>query len=369
MTVRTDTYAPDFRIEVNGQVFLHGMTADTTGANVDIISVSITETINKPDSFSIAVREHNPEPGRFAGDKLTWLDHKVFDEESPVEIELGYRGNRGVKLIGRIKGMNVDFPESGAPTLKVRGLSLYDDLFRKTRRKPFDQKTDSQIASELAKDAGLQANVETTNVIHPLVSPEGATYAAFLQKRAQRLNFEVAVKQKALVFRRPTYLVDNAPALTLWWGRDLRSFTPDVATGKLVSQVEVRNTQTGQGGAKKPLVGRVTATQVPARLGAKSGLALSAEKFGLNTFYLDDQQVNSQEEAVTVARAELERRAIEYITGRGSCIGNPQLASRTVIHLKGLGSRFSGTYYVTSTTHSIDANGYRTEFEVKRDGR
>jgi hypothetical protein len=98
-------------------------------------------------------------------------------------------------------------------------------------------------------------------------------------------------------------------------------------------------------------------------------LVLSAEKFGLNTFYLDDQQVSSQEEAMAVARAELERRAIEYITGRGSCIGNPQLVSRKVILLKGLGSRFSGKYYVTSTTHTIDANGYRTEFVVKRDGR
>ena len=68
-----------------------------------------------------------------------------------------------------------------------------------------------------------------------------------------------------------------------------------------------------------------------------------------------------------VARAELERRDLDYITAHGSCMGNPQLVSRIVIELKRLGAKLSGRYYVTSTTHTIDANGYRTEFEAKRD--
>ena len=360
MTVNTAFYVPDFEIKINGETFSHGKT-------VDIISVRITETINQADSFSITVREHNPQPERFASNELKWLDNKTFDEGNKIWIEMGYRGNRAVKLQGKIKGMSVTFPESGAPTLDVRGLSDYDKLFRKMRRKPFDQKKDSEIAAELARDADLTVDAEDTQVKHPLVSPEGATDADFLLGRAHRINYEVAVKDGKLLFKRPTYLVDPSPQLILTWGKDLRSFTPTVATGKMVTQVEVRNTRTGEGGGKQALAGVASASQIQPVLGAVSGLQRSAKEFGTNTMLMQDQRLSSPAEATTLPRAELERRALEYVTGRGACIGNPQLVSRTVIKLQGLGKRFSGSYYVTSTTHTIDANGYRTEFEAKRD--
>ena len=50
-------------------------------------------------------------------------------------------------------------------------------------------------------------------------------------------------------------------------------------------------------------------------------------------------------------------------------MGNPKLQSRVLVELKGLGRRFSGNYYVTSTTHTIDSGGYRTDFEAKRNAR
>jgi uncharacterized protein len=360
MTVRTDFYVPDFEIIINGQSFRYGM-------NVDILSVSITETINQADSFTFTVREHNPKPERFAGGELTWLDSHTFDELNKIQVEVGYQGNRAIKLKGKITGMNATFPETGAPTLTIRGLSEYDELFRATRRKPFDDKTDSEIASELAGALGLKADVEDTQVKHALVSPDGATYAAILQERARRLNYEIAVKFDKLVFRRPTYLTNPSPTLTLIWGQDLRSFTPNISTNKMVSRVEVRNTQTGGGGPKKALVGLATASQIQPVLGTKSGLVQSEKKFGSNTQLMQEQRLAGQAEATSLPRAELERRAIEYITAHGSCIGNPKLVSRTVVELQRLGKRFSGSYYVTSTTHSIDANGYRTEFEAKRD--
>jgi hypothetical protein len=40
-----------------------------------------------------------------------------------------------------------------------------------------------------------------------------------------------------------------------------------------------------------------------------------------------------------------------------------------VIELIGLGRGFSGRYYVTSTTHSVNTSGYQTNFEVKRNGK
>lgn len=363
MTVQTDFYVPDFEIIINGQSFRYGR-------NVDVMSVSITETINQADSFSITVREHNPKPGRFASGDLAWLDNNLFDEGNQIEIELGYQNNRAVKLKGHIMGMNVNFPESGAPTLTVRGYSLYHQLHRKKRRKPFDAKTDSGIAREIAGALGLRPDVKEVDMQHPLVSPIGTSYAAILEERAKRLNFEVKVKDDTLIFKRPTYLVSASPALTLVWGESLRSFAPNVSIHNMPTKIEARNTQTGQGGSKKEaLVGSATVEDVPSVLGSTSGLARAKDSFGDSVLLAGDQRLASPGEAKSLPKAEMERRALDYIVAHGSCIGNPQLVSRQVIELKGLGKRFSGKYYVTSTTHTIGTNGYLTEFEAKRDGR
>ena len=81
----------------------------------------------------------------------------------------------------------------------------------------------------------------------------------------------------------------------------------------------------------------------------------------------DDQQISTPEEAQEVAVAQYRRAAIDFVEADGATIGEPRLVSQSVIKLVGLGKRLSGLYYVTSTTHTIDANGYRTTFHAKRD--
>ena len=47
-------------------------------------------------------------------------------------------------------------------------------------------------------------------------------------------------------------------------------------------------------------------------------------------------------------------------------IGDATIRSGSVIELKGLGARFSGLYYVTSTTHVVAHTGYTTRFAAVR---
>lgn len=53
--------------------------------------------------------------------------------------------------------------------------------------------------------------------------------------------------------------------------------------------------------------------------------------------------------------------------GEGVCDGRTDLRAGTVVKIEGLGERFSGLYYVTSTTHSYTLKyGYRMAFTVRR---
>ena len=78
-------------------------------------------------------------------------------------------------------------------------------------------------------------------------------------------------------------------------------------------------------------------------------------------------------EPVTVASAprqiikELIPRLNQRLTGSGSTVGDPRIRAGTVLRLEGLGAQFGGLYRVTSATHTIDASGYRTRFNVRKE--
>jgi phage protein D len=55
------------------------------------------------------------------------------------------------------------------------------------------------------------------------------------------------------------------------------------------------------------------------------------------------------------------------VKANASVPGLPDIRSGTVLLIDGVGERFSGRYFVTSTTHSIGDSGYTTQFECRRE--
>lgn len=369
--VNTERYAPDYRVLIGGvDVGDRFDLVDALRARpVDLVSLSITETVNQADTFAISLRSRHHELERFPnGAELAWVDDDALQAETEVVIEMGYVGNLGVKLVGVIKAASFSFAESGLINVRVDGQSLYARLFEQRRRQPFADKTDSAIAEQIAGLARLGSVVDPTTIEYPTVSNRDTTLAAILQSRADRIYYELTVKERTLYFQRPRYLVDLSPAATLVWGESLTSFSPRINTNGLVTRVEVRNTRTSHGGATAPIVAVVEAADVAPVLGKRSGAQLLRTKSVDKRMLSEDQQVTTVEEAAAIARAQVRSKAIGFVQAQGSTIGNPQIRARSVIELQRLGRQLSGLYYVTSTTHTIDGNGYKTDFQAKRDG-
>lgn len=356
-------YAPDFLITVGGIKLRHGV-------SIEVISLAITESYDKADSFTFTISDRHPERARFAGGpELLWMDSEIFDEGREVRIEMGYIDNRSLKFEGEITAVSPSFPESGVPTLTVRGFSLLNKLQSRHRSEPFESATDSGIAEEIAREMGLTPVVDVTEAKHPLFAPNDASYNEILLKRAKRIGYEVAVKERTLYFQKPRYIEHPPPTFTLEWGKDLINFAPTINMNNMVTEVTVRGSQTSQGGDKTPIVGKAGAGRVRVTMGTQSGPQIAVASKREKKVLLDEHDVVDQKEADLIALAHLESAALEYLSGRGATIGDPKLVARQVIELKGLGKRFSGNYYIVSTTHTISASGYRTDFEVKRNGR
>ena len=77
--------------------------------------------------------------------------------------------------------------------------------------------------------------------------------------------------------------------------------------------------------------------------------------------------IESQAEADTLAKQTLEGIAKDMLKGSGSVVGLPDLRAGGIVEIDGMGQRFSGRYFVTSTTHTIGDGGYSTQFECRRE--
>ena len=91
------------------------------------------------------------------------------------------------------------------------------------------------------------------------------------------------------------------------------------------------------------------------------------QSFGQRREIISDRPVNSLDEAKTLAFETLTDIAKDMIKGSGSTVGLPDLRAGRIAFLDGLGARFSGRYFITSTTHTSGDGGYTTSFECRRE--
>ena len=80
-----------------------------------------------------------------------------------------------------------------------------------------------------------------------------------------------------------------------------------------------------------------------------------------------DKPVYSEKDAKAVGLAILKDRVKEVVKASVTCVGLPDLRAGRKVQIAGLGARFSGTYFITDTTHTINDSGYVTKFNARRE--
>jgi phage protein D len=361
--METKTYVPIYRIKIKHKEF-------KMGENLDIQSVSIREHTQGADTFTIKVIDKHSQwkEGYFFSKVLMWTDDGLFEEGNEVEIRLGYLHDfedHYVKLMGEITGCEIDFPQSGPPTLTVEGKSFYRWLQESRPKLRFQNKTISQIAEYVAEKVGLESEVEPTQ-IKQSANTGNMTAAAFLEDLAKRILWEVTVKEKRLIFRSPR--VKQTHKVTLEWGKSLLSFNPRISIHNKPSKVIVRSNRTeGREGTKGEIVGVATSIREKA-MGEVTSVEV-AKKRKNKSANITSRANPDQKTAKQIAQFQLEGLSLDFISGSGKCIGNPSIRAGIIIELKDLGEKFSGLYYVDTVTHTISESGYLTNFTVKRNAR
>ncbi|BAY14139.1 phage late control D family protein [Calothrix sp. NIES-2098] len=345
---------PDFRVLING-------TPIPIDVSTDLMTVVVQEDIEALSMFTLKLTNWDIQKH-----KVTWSDdERWFKMGNEVEIHMGYINHLEKLINGEIIGLEPEFDVNEAPSVIVRGYDRRHRLLRGRYTQAFLQIKDSEIVSQIAssKEVNLTPKVEDTKVKLDYVLQHNQTHWEFLQERAQRIGYEVVVEDKILYFR-PHQNADS-PVLMLDLDTDLMEFYPRLTTLPEVGQVKVRGWNPKK---KAEIVGLAKAGDEGTMMGGSTtGPTTANQTFGSAINTSVKRPVFNQGEANQIALGYLKDMALEYITGEGTSIGRTDLRAGKVLNIQGIGKRFSGNYYMTSTTHIyLPKRGYRTRFTVRR---
>ncbi|WP_416978241.1 phage late control D family protein [Streptomyces sp. T028] len=327
-------------------------------ARADVESVTVLDDLHALSMFTVTL--HNWDPERLA---FPWSDSRLFAVGTEVVISLGYGGDLYPVMSGEVTGLEPTFSTDRLPTLTVRGYDYRHRLARAQRTRTFTRTKDSAIARQLARNAGLRAEVADTGTAPDYVVQNNQTDLEFLQKRARLIGYEVHVRHKVLYFRPPQH--GRRPSATLHIGDDIAEFTPRLRALPQVGRHSVRGWDVA---LKQAVVSTVTAGRESTTMGgATTGPREADRAFGRAGTVSTGLSVPNRDRADQMARGQFDDLALSYITGEAECEGKPRLHAGDVVDIRGAGTLFSGAYYLTSVSHSLTAgDDYRTSLQLRR---
>jgi uncharacterized protein len=339
---------PDLTVRVNGS----GLPA---AAQADLRSVTVEEDLQALSMFTLELDNWDEEQLQ-----VSWSDSPLFAVGNQVEIWLGYVNDLHKVMLAEITSLEPVFSAEQRPLLMVRGYDLRHRLARGRKTRTFANMKDSAIASQIAREAGLRAQVDDTRVTQDYVIQSNQSDWDFLQRRAGLIGYEIYVREKVLYFRWPQSAAQPADTLSL--GEDITEFSPRLTSLTQDSEVAVRGWSVKD---KKAVVATANGAAGPG--GRPTGSVTARRAFGAASVAVIGQPARNVAEADPVAQGQFNTMSLTYVEGSVVTYGRPQLQAGTVVDISGAGQTFSGSYYVTSVTHTVTTeHGYQTSFTVQR---
>jgi phage protein D len=317
---------------------------------LNLVEATVENSLHLPDVATLTF--HDPDG--------QWVDHANVAPGRPITISAKAGEATQPLFDGEIVELESDF-FPGERRVIVRAFDRLHRLARGRHVRSFVNVSDGDIVNKIAAEVGLTAKVGPTPTVHPYVLQDNITNLEFLRGRASLLGYLLFVHNKELHCEQ---YGSQTGTLTLAFGEDLREFHPRLTTVDQVSSAAA----TGWDPARaQAIVGRAHQGNGSPSVGAGSqGGDVAKNAFSFEaSIQVADRPIRTQAVADKLAQASLDRRAGRFVEAEGTTRGHPNLLAGVSIDLHGLGQRFSGKYFVTSSLHKYSSEqGYVTQFTV-----
>jgi uncharacterized protein involved in type VI secretion and phage assembly len=314
-----------------------------------LMQVHVEESVHLPDSFAL----HFDDP-----------HFELFDEDRfrlGTRIEIAFRAEDDIVVVtsGEITAISVEPGVSGRHELVLTGLDLTHRLARGPKTRTFMRMTESDIASRIAAEYGLDTDIDGVRESREYTLQAGETDYAFLKRLAGRIGYDLWIAERKFYFKRRAE--GRSRPYTVTWGENLTRFSVRFASSEHCDEVVVKawnpldkTSVTGRSSNGDP------GTDAPA---AQEMANAVRHAFGRITRSTGQFPASSPAEADALAESLILKASGGAVVLRGEAMGNPWLGAGTEVSVQRVGRRLSGKYRVTTVEHVYGADRpYVTRF-------
>lgn len=352
----------DATIQVESPVFtVDGSLTRTLGR--DCVCLEICEGLGglrtlEAHFLAVGAGDAGP-PGR-----LRHLDGSTVDFGKSVKVAVGPATRQRFAFDGTISAIELVMADGEPQRVVVLAEDALMRLRMTRRMRSWTRVTDAELASGIAREHGLETDVQADGPRYDVVQQLNQSDLAFLRERARLIQAELWCTGTTMHFRSRS--AREATAVTLTAGAQLLSarITADLSAQR--SEVVVSGYDATQRQRISERAGKDVVDAEVAR--GRSGAALVSSALGGSATARAREVPLTSEEAQAFARAEMLRRGRSFVTATGVTNGTPDLVVGSRLRLALVGEPFEGDgYYVTSFRHRFDlVSGLRTEFTAQR---
>ena len=349
-TRATSTPASQRVVEVEG-----GALRDDVDAQIE--SVVVVDRLAMPDTFCVIFRDPQRDilerAGCEVGKKLT-ISTAASTEDVPQPL-----------IEGEITSIEADYDAIGSRAV-VRGYDLSHRLNAGRRTQTFQNVKYSDIARQIASDAGLTPEVDQSEGTFEHVIQANQSDLEFLLGIAKRIGFDCRVEGSGLKFKKPTESstapgegdFQSARPEELVWNDNLIEFRARMSAVGQVADVKVRGWDVDK---KEAVIGQADVSATNAEL--STAAADLAGKVGGKTLVVVDRPVGTQEAADALAAARAEQVGSAAFEATAVAIGSPALKAGIAVSVTGVDAALEGKWVVSTSRHEFGNGSYTTHLE------
>ncbi|MQY12619.1 hypothetical protein SRB5_27550 [Streptomyces sp. RB5] len=297
--------------------------------------------------------------------RMRHLDGREVDLGSGIQVSLGPDDRQRHVFDGTVSAVEAEFRDGSAPVVILYAEDRLMRLRMTRRMRTYRDTTDEQIARDIARAHGLEADVAAAGETYDVVQQFNQSDLAFLRERARLVRAELWCTGGTLHFRTrdqregtKVVAVQGNHLLSARIGADLAHQRSSVTvTGYDADTQRVIDERAGP----EVLDAEISGGRTGARL-VRDALACDAAAYRVREAAL------TTAEARSYARAEMLRRGRRFVTMSGVLRGNADVVVGGRLELSDVGAPFDGGgYYVTHVRHTFDqVAGFRTGVQAER---
>ena len=359
-----DFHVPQYEILIGSPKNSESSLKPLNASEYPVLSISVNQSIEASSSAQITfLSSFNYENSDFEKDY-----YGAFEIGSKIAIKLGY-GVPATVFVGAIGSVSTNFSPSGITV----GVTCYDakiTLFYNTAWKSFTEKsTVDNVVKELLKPCEKYGNV-SISFAEPKELPERSWVQDniddyhFLMQIASLTNSSFYTSGDTVYFVKNVFnefceKSGSDADFALGWGAGLMSLSVDIDVSGQIGSVEIafRDKSSETGHTKYEGDDIKGKGSLPDDKGD-----IAKRKAHEKTETL----VDTEKQALAVAKNIFMKSAINYVKGRGQVIGIPDITVGKSVELTGLGKKLNGIYFIGQAAHQFDGGGFITSFTCHR---